>query len=377
MISKSRYAEDVRIRREADALSAAGHEVTVLSLDPGADRVDGVGVVGLGEVTGLVRGEHRRRSRLFRAVRWLLLPEHRERAVSQFRAKVLAAEEDLGQPPDVVHAHDYPALEPGAILADHFGAPLIYDAHEVWSGMARFGRPEPLRRRRHLSRERRLARRADAVITVSEGCAELLAEELGLEELTVVRNTFPVRDDLQAPAHPKGAVYAGKIGPGRDLETVFASTAWEGRGGLTLHLMGPRDEEPAVPGTAVVHDPGTMEDVDRLLAEIGIGLVTLTRGPKNHQVALPNKLFQAVAVGVPVVAADLPELARVVAGHRLGALYEPGDPGSFDMAVRKVVDEYHAFASAALEARSALQWRHDASRLLDVYRKVTGSGELH
>lgn len=374
MISKSRYVDDVRIRREAETLVAGGHEVTMLTLDSADHRCGGVRVVGLGEVPGLGRREQRRTGPVYRAARWLLLPEHRDRTVRQFQARVLAGADHVGQTPDVIHAHDYPALNPAATLADSFGARLIYDAHEFWSGMARFGRPEPLRRKRNLSLEGQLARRADAVITVSDRCAELLGNEFGLHEVAVVRNTFPARDDLDPPLLPTGAVYAGRIGPGRDLGTAFASSVWEERQDLTLHLMGPRDEKLAVPDRAVVHESGSMEDVDLLLTKIGIGLVTLTRGPKNHDVALPNKLFQAVSVGVPVVAADLPQLAEVVAAHRVGALYQPGDARSFHDALRTVVDDYETFTFAVANARLHLDWSHDASRLLHVYQKLAGTG---
>lgn len=378
MLTKSRYREDVRVRREAEALAGAGHRVTVIALDEEDVAADGVTVRGIGALTGLrPEGQGTRRGALHRGARWLLLPEHRNRALREFRRRARRAAEEIGRRFDVVHAHDFPALEPAVLLADAWGAAVVYDAHEFWPGMARHGRPEPLRRARQRSEEGRLIRRADLVITVSDGAAALLTRAYGVEEVVVVRNTFPARGDLRPPAAPRGAVYAGRIGPGRDLETVTADEVWEGTG-LELHLMGPRDPSYPVADRAEIHESGAIDDVDRLLAAMGVALVPLERGPANHDVALPNKLFEAVAVGVPVVGAALPEMSRLIRETGIGALYEPGDPRSLRAALGEVISRYEPLRAAVAGARADLDWAVDAARLRSAYERVAatpGGGE--
>jgi glycosyltransferase involved in cell wall biosynthesis len=111
----------------------------------------------------------------------------------------------------------------------------------------------------------------------------------------------------------------------------------------------------------------SMEVVDELLANVGIGLVTMTSRYINHRIALPNKLFQSISVGVPVVAADVPQTASVVREHGLGELYTPGDAGSLSRALQTVRDNYGSFTNNVIRARPLFDWSVDAGRLISIY----------
>jgi glycosyltransferase involved in cell wall biosynthesis len=73
---------------------------------------------------------------------------------------------------------------------------------------------------------------------------------------------------------------------------------------------------------------------------------------------------------VPVVAADLPELARLVAEQGLGATYRPGDPASLACAVADVVARYPAAVAAVAAAQQRFGWEHDAAVLVEAYRDL-------
>jgi len=365
MISRSRYEGDARVRREARALSEAGHEVTFLGLASTISSDGRVQLVGVGEATPSKGGRAQTHGPAYGAARWLLLPEYRLIAQRRFEEAVLDAATGLSSRPDVIHAHDFPALAPAVDLAERYGSFLIYDSHEIWAERPRRGRPEPIRRRLKRRREAELAGRADAVIMVSEHGAEFLQSSLGLDRVHVVRNTFPMITDADPPAEPNGAVYAGRIAPLRDLDTVFSAEVWR-EPGMTLHMMGEIDEV-EIPDWVAIHPSGTMEEVNALLLRVGIGLVTMTNRYVNHRVALPNKLFQSVAAGVPVVATDVPQTAEVVREHDLGELYQPGDPATLDKAVRRVADRYQELLANVAAARAAFDWIVDARKLTTIY----------
>ena len=105
--------------------------------------------------------------------------------------------------------------------------------------------------------------------------------------------------------------------------------------------------------------------------------MTLDASCENHRLALRNKLFHAVRAGVPVVAADLPELARVVTERGLGATYRPGDPVSLAAAVADVVCRYPRILAAVADAAPELGWERDALVLLSAYAELPArrSGE--
>ncbi|MFJ6216221.1 glycosyltransferase [Streptomyces sp. NPDC092296] len=389
MLVTTEVAHDSRVVREATALAEAGHAVHVQGRDvpPGWAPPGGLFTVGsstggrgLRPSSARSGGASRRSGPLLRAARWWLLPRHRRRVWDGWAR---AASADLrGRRFDVVHAHDFNTLPLAARLAGEQRALLVYDAHEWWSGRQRHGRPEPWQRWRERRAEAGLTGRADAVVTVSEGIAARLGR-WAAGPVVVVRNTFPVAGGAAAgaeplPVAPRGVVYAGRIGAGRDLETVLAGAAGPDRGWATV-LVGPVDQAYAARLAPVGHGaellaPRAVDEVDGLLRRYGLAVVTLTDSCDNHRLALPNKLFHAVRAGVPVIAADLPELARTVRRYDLGELYRPGDPGSYRAALRRAGERYPQLLRSVAVARAELAWERDARRLVSLYGALAGAG---
>ena len=97
----------------------------------------------------------------------------------------------------------------------------------------------------------------------------------------------------------------------------------------------------------------------------------LESGIENHERALPNKLLQAVAEGVPVVAANFPAIAQIVLSNNLGALYQPGDSVSFANSVKQVSENYSQFVENTLIARNTLCWNLDSELLCNIYAKIS------
>ena len=67
----------------------------------------------------------------------------------------------------------------------------------------------------------------------------------------------------------------------------------------------------------------------------------------------PQKLWEAMAAGVPVVASDLPAMAPIVSGVGFGVLCDPSSPASIAAAIRQLLDE----GDAGLRARGLLGWQ--------------------
>jgi glycosyltransferase involved in cell wall biosynthesis len=309
--------------------------------------------------------------------RWALLPQHRQTVWRTWNERARAAVGDRRY--DVVHAHDFNVLVLAAELAERGNARLVYDSHEWWSGRERHGRPTPLERAQELRVEREIVGKADAVLTVSDGIAERLGK-WRTTPVAVVRNSFPLDlggtyDLASLPGKPKGAVYAGRIGAARDIETLLIATA-----ALELDtvLMGKADREflphlHLTDGSVRIEPARPVDDVDEVLRNVGISVVTLTDTCENHRLALPNKVFHAVRAGVPVVAADLPELHRLVTSHGIGALYRPGDPESMRGALEQVVNDYPGMCERVSRARGTLNWDQDSKELVRVYESLAAA----
>jgi glycogen synthase len=347
-----------------------GRAVAAGYVPPPGVTVESAGVAP----TGIAR--RRRLPAPLRLARWVLLPQHVNRALRRWvgQAEPLARARSF----DVVHAHDFTALPIGARLARERGVPLVYDAHEFWPGRDRHGRPTPYQHWRETRLERRLGAGAAEVVTVGPELAQLLEKRYGWTNVTVVRNTFSMPpDDRKPPDQPTAAVYAGRIGPGRDLETVVA-TARAIRPLKTV-LVGPADGGylAGLPtGGVDILDTLPVDAAVDLLRDAGIALVTLSDKWLNNRIGMPNKLFMAVRAGVPVVASDLPALRRIVTEYGIGRLYRPGDAASLAAAVREVEASYRELTAAVARARVELSWERDAVALRAVYDRLRGAQAL-
>jgi glycosyltransferase involved in cell wall biosynthesis len=382
MLVISNVATDTRVMREAAALADAGNDVHVIGKDvsTGYEPPTGVTVSSVGAGSAFRKegaeslGARRKLPPHLRTARWLLLPQHRNSAFASWRAKAKAMAAD--QAFEAVHAHDFNTLPLGQELAAERRVPLVYDTHELWQGRPRVGRPTPWQKRREAKQEQALGARAATVITVGEGVAEALRDSYGWKHVQVVRNTFPLPPGgpVDPPASVSGAVYAGRIAPFRELEAIAAAS--EKVSPLRIVIAGPADDTylgAFDPKAAELLGARPVDEVDALLRELGISLITHSDKWQNHRLAMPNKLFHAVRAGVPVVATDVQELRRVVEQHKLGALYKAGDAESLAAALREVSQNYATYAANVAAAAPELSWDRDAEVLRGIYGRLAGS----
>ncbi|MFI5010280.1 MAG: glycosyltransferase [Solirubrobacterales bacterium] len=361
---------DSRVRREASALAAAGHEVTVLELASVT--------VGAGTMDGFAR-------RSVQPPTWLRrrLPFHLYRAAFLwwFVAGIARTR------PDVVHAHDAAMLLPGVLGARLTGAQLVYDSHELATSV-------PYRERAWAAFvagiERLTVPRCAAVITVSDGIAERLRARYRLARTpTVVRNVSALspngrgglRERLEIDAGAPLVLHQGAPAPARGCEVLVEALA--ALPGVRLAFLG--DPEPGYAaglrrliaerglGERVTLLPSVaLEDLLAHTAEANVGVTLLQDTCLNHRLALPNKLFEYIAAGVPVVAADLPETRRLVAGYGVGWCVAPADSAALAGALRVAL---HGPRDPRLHERLAraaeeLSWKREQVRLLELYERL-------
>lgn len=370
MLLHKSVAHDTRVRREATALESAGHQVTVVHLPPaGGTQPDGLPFALMAAT--LRRGRRH-------------LPHAARLGVEATRL----ARRAIVTRPDVIHAHDAAMLLPGLFAARRSKARLVYDSHELATGV-------PYRRGAWptvvAASERIGAPRADAMISVSEGIATRLRERYALPRAPAVVRNVPdlpppgavMAPDLRRELGIDGGpliLHQGAIAPGRGCETLVramrllpgahlvflgAEGAYVGRlrglaaevgAGSRIHLLDP------VPPHALLSHTAQ--------AEVGVSL--LEDNCENHRLALPNKLFEYIAACLPVVVSDLPETGRLVRARGIGWCADPADPASVAAALHAALaggrDEN--LRARLRRAADELSWRREQRRLLDLYEAL-------
>jgi glycosyltransferase involved in cell wall biosynthesis len=358
---------DSRVRREASALAAVGHEVVVIEL----------AMVPEGD---LMLDGFRRRSCL--PPEWIRRglpgPVYRSLMVLCFVGAIVRVR------PQVVHAHDAAMLVPGLAGAWLTGAQLVYDSHELATSV-------PYRERAWAwlvaGIERAVVPRCAAVITVSDGIATRLRARYRLPvSPTVVRNVTALqvhgagglRRRLGLGPDAPLILHQGAPAPARGCELLLeAAMLLEG---VNFVFLGNPEPGYAEHLSAIIRRRGLAGRVsllssialDELLAhtaEADVGVTLLQDTCENHRLALPNKLFEYIAAGLPVVASALPETARLVEGYGIGWCVPPGRPEELAAALNDALSHRRdpALQVRLAQAAEQLTWSREQGRLIELY----------
>ena len=365
---------DPRIfHRECVSLARAGARVTYLGLHGEDGIVDGVEMRSIGQ---LARGARGRMRLLDRAVR---------------TRRALADALDLGA--DVYHLHDPELLTICRPLKRRSRARVVYDSHEhsVQHMLQKGFIPVPLRRILALAvarAERRALPHLDAVVTADRGVAEHFR---GIGADPVVLHNF-VRQDLfegiERPETPEvDLVFHGSL-PRFYLETCFAADDELVRRGRRVRWrfiaqLLERDEawvadqvrRRGADDRFEFHPRVPHDRIASVVAEARIGIIPLPDRPKYHS-NIPTKLFEFMALGMPVVLSDLPPTRPFVADGEAAIAVRPDDPVAYAVAIDGLLADPERAERMGRAGRDkvarGLNWSAEADKLLQLYRRLTG-----
>jgi glycosyltransferase involved in cell wall biosynthesis len=249
------------------------------------------------------------------------------------------------------------------------------------------------------ARERAWARAAAQVVTVNDGLADVLEDRLGAGRPVVVMNCPPrwtppdpperrFHGRLGLPADRRVVLYHGGLVPERGIEQLLAAVpALPDDAVVVLLGYGPlRDElvartaQPGLAGRVHVLDAVPPTELLDWVAGADVVVAAIQPSTLNHRLSTPNKLFEALAAGVPVVASDFEAMRSIVVDDPdgpLGAVCDPTDPGALAGAVREVLSLEPA-AAADLRARclraahARYSWETQLGTLVGLYGSITG-----
>jgi glycosyltransferase involved in cell wall biosynthesis len=282
----------------------------------------------------------------------------------------------------VVNVHSLDLLPLGVLLKLTLHMRLVYDAHELETeanGLTGI--------RQTLARfvEWALLRFADLTIVVSDGIREwyrnrygalAIVTVLNTPELSRIGRTNLLRARLGIPDDKIIVLYQGSLSPGRGIEFLLRVFAECGAPNLVLVFLGYGVLEAQVREAADRNDKVYLHPAvrpDELLgytasADIGVSLIENTC--LSYYWCLPNKLFEYVLAGLPVVVSDLPEMAKVVRQGRIGAVLASHDPSQLLSAINQItaMDQKELRENVARCART-YAWEEQEQSMIAAYRE--------
>jgi glycosyltransferase involved in cell wall biosynthesis len=231
----------------------------------------------------------------------------------------------------------------------------------------------------------RLGGLANHVITATSP----IAERFPAAKTTVVHNYPPLRaDEEDAPPiteRPKVATYVGLMAQRRGAFVMTDAAQFpEFPDGWVLRMAGPMTsagfeaELAARPGWAEVDYVGVVvpEEARELMLQARVGLLLLQDTPAHRGGALPTKLFEYLAAGLPVIASDFEHWRPIILDNDCGLLVDPSSPKEVAAAIaRYAADDALSLRHSANARRLAverLNWRGEGEALVEAYRQLAG-----
>lgn len=282
--------------------------------------------------------------------------------------------------PDLIHSHNLPdSLTVLALELVGGSVPVVHDVHDLQSLRQtpyEHGFPEP---REPLALERLAVEECSALVTVSDELLEEVRARYTLRAPALAFPNYALRRDLPAalpPAdrgngHPPRLVYQGTLstnGGHYDLREIFGAIAGEG---LSVDVY-PSRPVPAYAELAGLRVHATLPSA-RLLAalpayDFGWAGFNATLNAAHLDTCLPNKAYEYVGCGLPVLTLRHRALSRLIGDRRLGLALTTLDDLAGQLAAVDVIELRRRTA----DARHELTVEANIHHLADLYETVAG-----
>jgi len=280
-----------------------------------------------------------------------------------------------------INAHSLAVLPLCVAACALTGARLVYDTHELETeASGRKGLHQKIGR----WVESILIRRSDMVFTVSDSIAKWYACAYAILPPTVVRNIPQVQQpaslDLATLRKKMGLrpdrivfIYQGGFLVGRGVERllrVFAALpefdlVCMGSGPLQAVITQAAAEQPNIH----LIPPVAPHEVLNYSRVADVGMCLTENSCLSYYYSLPNKLFEYLHAGLPVIVSPLLEQEQLVSEFRCGWV-APEDDTAFIKMLRKIdVAAITARREGINLATQSLQWNEEKARLIQTYKE--------
>ena len=370
------FNPDNRVFRAADTLQKEGYRVTVLAYHK----------PGLPETEVLGSGFHLRRiktslplikpGRIANFLMYQLFKHKSRKTARKLR-------------PDFIHAHDYNALFLGKYGKKKYGSKVIYDNHEYFQDLRYLHRyPLPVRKLIAAYERRMLRKYVDRFIVVSPGIRDAY-RSMYRGEIHIVRNIPDISEDATQEAHNnydlrtflneqnqlqrKLFLYLGtntQRGRGLDFLINLLGEIGSEYGLVVLGIKSDSEKETLLKKLKEQHllersfigysQPITVLKKLSRFFFMGVSLIEPIYFSYLH--SLPNKLFEYLHMGLPVLSSDIPDQGELIRKYHCGVVV----PFDLQVAKRKIM-QFNPDPDAVENAIADLSWDKESKILLDIY----------
>jgi glycosyltransferase involved in cell wall biosynthesis len=284
---------------------------------------------------------------------------------------------------DIYHVHD-PELIPAGLKLKKLGKKVIFDSHEDL--------PKQILSKSYLNKISKIILtkifawyeywslpKFDYLIAATPFIRDKL---LKINPNTVNINNFPLLNELKISSwtHKENAVaYIGGISEIRGIKEVILALSYTQN--VCLNLVGNFSENifeekiKKCESWLKVNKLGFLnrQQVSEVLDKSHAGIVTFLPAP-NHINAQPNKMFEYMSVGLPVIASNFSLWREIIEGNECGICVDPLNPKAIGDAIQYLIDNPQEAEQMGKNGRKAVEqkynWLIEEKKLLTLYKDL-------
>lgn len=312
--------------------------------------------------------------------------------------------EICAEAPDVIYCHDGATLRLGGKVADSCGARFLFDNHEL---EAHRSPPLSAARRKFVEwEEKKFLPKAHRIFTVGDEIATYLEQAYGLERPIVLYNSPPItasywpehwapnksrslREDIGVNQQELICIYTGNVAYGRGCEDMIIglsklrdSATFEGVSLPHFVMVGRVVDEvrAAMLDLARSHkveewvhfvDPVPAHSVVDYISTADISIIPVQPKALSYEYAMPNKLFEALLAGLPILGSNLTEMGPFIRENRVGRTFIPGDSDDLAQQLARIIIERDEYTDNHREKLTQkFSWEAQQKKLTDVFEKI-------
>ena len=288
---------------------------------------------------------------------------------------------------DLLVANDLDTLLPNYLVSKIRKIPLVYDSHEYFTGVPEIQK-RPFVKWVWTIIERSVFPYLRNVMTVSDSIAEKYAGQYGIKPVTI-RNCSDPYEGIKSFTHDEMGIDRGNLivvlqgtginadRGGKELIEAIGLTD-----GVTLLVIGSGD---LLPQLKVKVNELNISDKVRFIptlpwnemmrytksADAGLSLdrdINL-----NYRFSLPNKLFDYISAGIPVIAGNLQEVKKIIEENKCGITIPDISPSEISKAIIRLRDNHlllNKLKQNAVNASEKLSWEKESIKVIVFYKKL-------
>ncbi|MGC8595292.1 MAG: glycosyltransferase [Candidatus Kryptoniota bacterium] len=287
------------------------------------------------------------------------------------------------QPARIVIAADLFAIPPAIIAKKKFSnvwpyPKLVYDSKELYSEL-------PSLKMKKTSFyfwtiiEKISSGYIDHLLTVNESIANLLSQRWR-KKITVIMNV-PDCEIAETHAHKDFdtiyLAFSGGMQRGRGITNLVKLLSYLPTN-YHLKLIGDGDLTESIVELSIkqnvadrVHMLGRVKNYEVVsqLRQAHIGIYLMENTGLCHYLALPNKLFQYICAGLPVVASDFPEMKRIIDRYKVGITVSPENLKAVAGSIRSIIEDdkrYDEYRANCIKASEELNWNAEKDKFIEI-----------